>query len=60
MLSDYEATLKHGETGDYLDTCGECLDVIMTDVSLHVLDNPALLRKDNTYEDFDDEAIDKD
>jgi hypothetical protein len=60
MLSDYEATLKHGETGEYLDTCRECLDVITSDVALHYTDNPSLLRKDNIDEDLDDEGIDKD
>jgi hypothetical protein len=60
LLSDYEATLKHGETGQYLDTCSSCLDEIMAEVDLHVKDNPSLLRKNNTDEDFDDESIDKD
>lgn len=60
LLSDYEATLKHGETGQYLDTCSSCLDEIMAEVDLHVKDNPSLLRKNNTDEDFDDEGIDKD
>jgi hypothetical protein len=57
MLSDYEATLKHGETGEYLDTCSSCLSEIMADTALHVVDNPNLLKKD---EDLDDEGIDKD
>ena len=60
MLSDYEATLKHGDTGEYLDTCTECLDIIMAEVDIHVKDNPKLLQKNNTDEDFDDEGIDKD
>ena len=60
LLSDYEATLKHGETGQYLDTCSSCLDEIMSEVDLHVKDNPSLLRKNNTDDDFDDEGIDKD
>jgi hypothetical protein len=60
MLSDYEATLKHGETGQYLDTCSDCLGEIMAEVDLHVKDNPSLLSKNNTDEGFDDEAIDKD
>jgi len=60
LLSDYEATLKHGETGQYLDTCSSCLDEIMAEVDLHVKDNPSLLRKNNTDDDFDDESIDKD
>jgi hypothetical protein len=59
MLSDYEATLKHGETGEYLDTCSGCLSEIMADTALHVVDNPSLLRKDNIDEDFDDEGVDK-
>jgi len=59
MLSDYEATLKHGETGEYLDTCSSCLSEIMADTALHVVDNPSLLRKDNIDEDFDDEGVDK-
>ena len=60
LLSDYEATLKHGETGQYLDTCSSCLDEIMAEVNIHVKDNPLLLRKNNTDDDFDDESIDKD
>ena len=60
LLSDYEATLKHGETGQYLDTCSSCLDEIMAEVDLHVKDNPSLLRKNNTDDDFDEESIDKD
>jgi hypothetical protein len=60
LLSDYEATLKHGETGEYLDTCSSCLDDIMSEVDLHVKDNPKLLQKNNTDDDFDDEGIDKD
>ena len=60
MLSDYESTIKHGETGQYLDTCSSCLDEIMTDVDLHVKDNPSLLHKDNSDYDFDIEGIDKD
>jgi hypothetical protein len=60
LLSDYEATLKHGETGQYLDTCSSCLDEIMAEVNIHVKDNPSLLRKNNTDDDFDDESIDKD
>jgi hypothetical protein len=48
VLSDYEATLKHAETGEYLDTCTECLGEIMALVPLSTIDNPSLLRKDNT------------
>jgi hypothetical protein len=48
VLSDYEATLKHGETGEYLDTCTECLSEIQALVPLTTIDNPSLLHKDNT------------
>lgn len=26
VLNDYEATLRHAETGEFLDTCLKCLD----------------------------------
>lgn len=26
LLSDFEATRKHAETGEYLDMCNKCLD----------------------------------
>lgn len=35
-LSDYEATLKHGLTGKFLDTCVECLSEIALDVPMPV------------------------
>lgn len=57
VLSDYEATLKHAETGEYLDTCMECLGEIQALVPLSTIDNPSLLRssceqshKDNTMD----------
>lgn len=40
-LSDYETTLKHGETGQYLDTCLDCLSEIAHDVPM-----PVKARKD--------------
>lgn len=46
VLSDYEATIKHAETGAYLDTCTECLGEIMALVPLTTIDNPSLLVKD--------------
>ena len=48
VLSDYEATLKHGETGEYLDTCSECLSEIQALVPLSTIDNPTLLHKSDT------------
>ena len=48
VLSDYEATMKHGETGEYLDTCMECLGEIQSLVPLSTIDNPSLLHKSDT------------
>ena len=56
VLSDYEATLKHAETGEYLDTCTDCLSEIQSIVPLTTIDNPALLRRDNTT---DTEGLDE-
>ena len=53
VLSDYEATLKHSETGEYLDTCTDCLSEIQSIVPLTTIDNPSLLRKDNIIDDGD-------
>ena len=40
-MSDYETTLKHGVTGEYLDTCLDCLSEIAHDVPM-----PVKARKD--------------
>ena len=40
-LSDYETTLKHAVTGEYLDTCLDCLSEIAKDVPM-----PVKARKD--------------
>lgn len=56
MLSDYEATRKNAETGQYLDLCQDCLDDVMEQTPIAVKDNPALLRKHNSDEDFYDEG----
>ena len=40
-LSDYETTLKHAETGAYLDTCLDCLSEIA-----HQVPMPVKARKD--------------
>ena len=47
-LSDYEATLRHAETHEFLDTCSGCLGEIMAYSTLTVLDNPRLLHQGNT------------
>jgi hypothetical protein len=53
-LSDYEATLRHAETHEFLDTCSGCLGEIMAYSTLTVLDNPRLLHQGNT----DDKELD--
>lgn len=35
-LSDYETTLKHAETGEYLDLCMDCLSDIAQEVPMPV------------------------
>lgn len=40
-LSDYETTLKHGVTGEYLDTCLDCLSEVAREVPM-----PVKARKD--------------
>ena len=51
MLSDYEATLKNVETGEFIDLCQDCLDEVLESAPIVVKGNPALLRKDNTDEE---------
>jgi hypothetical protein len=47
VLTSYESTRKHADTGEYLDLCGECLSVIHSDVHFPVLDRPDLLGSDD-------------
>lgn len=58
VLSDYEATRKHGETGQYLDMCNTCLDEVQDMAGFPVEDNPTLLYKHNNYDDIDVEGLD--
>jgi hypothetical protein len=51
MLSDYHATLKNAETGQYLDLCQGCLPDYVEEVGIVIKDNPTLLYQSNTYED---------
>jgi hypothetical protein len=45
-LNDYESTMKHAETGDYLDTCTKCLQGI---------DLPVQVRSDlNPFDEADE------
>lgn len=51
-LSDYETTLKHAETGEYLDLCMGCLSDIAQDVPM-----PVKARKDLVHSmDFQEEV----
>jgi hypothetical protein len=54
VLSDYEATRKHAETGEYLDTCSECLSVINEQVFVPTLDRPDLIGADDILNDCGD------
>jgi hypothetical protein len=55
MLSDYEATRKHGITGKYLDLCNTCLRSIDGQHAMHVTDRKDLM----TIVDIE-EGLDKD
>ncbi len=53
-LSDYETTLKHGETGQYLDTCLDCLSEIAHDVPMPVKARKDLIDSMDIHEDVDE------
>ena len=48
--------MRHGDTGAYLDTCTDCLAVVLEDVSFVISDNRELLFKDNTL-DSDEQGV---
>jgi hypothetical protein len=50
ILTDYESTRKHAETGQYLDLCGECLSVIHSEVSFPTIERPDLLGSDDVLD----------
>lgn len=54
-LSDYETTLKHAETGEYLNTCLDCLAEIANDVPI-----PVQARKDLVPQWDIDDYLDRD
>ena len=61
ILTDFESTRKHAETGEYLDTCAECFGVISEDVTIPTLDRSDLFGKYDALEsdpelDNDDET----
>ena len=53
-LSDYEATLKHAVTGEYLDTCMDCLSDIAHDVPLPVKARKDLIADMDIHEEVDE------
>ena len=53
-LSDYETTLKHAETGAYLDTCLDCLSEIAHQVPMPVKARKDLVPDMDIHEDVDE------
>ena len=53
-LSDYETTLKHAVTGEYLDTCLDCLSDIAHDVPLPVKARKDLIPDMDIHEEVDE------
>lgn len=53
-LSDYETTLKHAETGQYLDTCLDCLSEIAHQVPMPVKARKDLIPDMDIHEDVDE------
>lgn len=53
-LSDYETTLKHAVTGEYLDTCLDCLSDIAHDVPLPVKVRKDLIADMDIHEEVDE------
>ena len=53
-LSDYESTLKHAETGQYLDLCMDCLSEIAQDVPMPVKARKDLVHSMDTFEELDE------
>ena len=53
-LSDYETTLKHGVTGEYLDTCLDCLSDIAHDVPMPVKARKDLVPDMDIHDDVDE------
>jgi hypothetical protein len=53
-LSDYETTLKHAETGHYLDLCMDCLSEIARQVPMPVKGRKDLIHSMDTQEEVDE------
>lgn len=53
-MTDYETTLKHAMTGEYLDTCLDCLSEIAHDVPMPVKARKDLIEDMDIHEDVDE------
>ena len=53
-LSDYETTLKHAETGHYLDLCMDCLSEIARQVPMPVKGRKDLIHSMDNNEEVDE------
>jgi len=58
-LSDYETTLKHAVTGEYLDTCMDCLSDIAQDVPFPVKARKDLIADMDIHEEVDELSEDE-
>lgn len=54
LLSDFEATRKHAETGEYLDMCNKCLSFVPEIPYIERTD----LNNDSELDDFEEEDDD--
>ena len=55
LLSDFEATRKHADTGEYLDTCSKCMSYtkIPTIDNFDLADSEDLANLESTHDDQD-------
>lgn len=64
-LTNYESSLKHSDTGAYIDTCTECLGVIFEGASMPLAEDSLMLfesnngtnRRQHLLTDEDDDGI---
>jgi hypothetical protein len=54
-LNDYETTLKHAMTGEYMDTCIDCLSEIAREVPMPVKGRKDLLISSDIEKSLDNE-----
>jgi hypothetical protein len=58
LLSDFEATRRHAETGDFLDLCNRCLQVVNEQTKIPAIERNDLLYQNDTMDDEDDSNLD--